>query len=127
MPNKNKSKGTYHEKWMVEWLRKQGILAKRQPLSGALGGEYRGDILLKLLGHRLVGEVKYRDLSGFPSPFSVLDKRDIAFYKRRSGTPQVVVIMSGEIFKQLMEKPNERVTELDGSGIPEEWKDIDPD
>jgi hypothetical protein len=35
--------------------------------------------------------------------------------------------MSGEIFKQLMEKPNERVTELDGSGIPEEWEDIDPD
>jgi hypothetical protein len=32
-----------------------------------------------------------------------------------------------EIFKQLMEKPNERVTELDGSGIPEEWEDIDPD
>ena len=127
MPNKNKSKGTYHEKWMVEWLGELGILAKRQPLSGALGGEYRGDILLKLLGHRLVGEVKYRDLSGFPSPFSVLDKRDIAFYKRRSGTPQVVVIMSGEIFKQLMEKPNERVTELDGSGIPEEWEDIDPD
>ena len=127
MPNKNKSKGTYHEKWMVEWLGELGIPAKRQPLSGALGGEYRGDILLKLLGHRLVGEVKYRDLSGFPSPFSVLDKRDIAFYKRRSGTPQVVVIMSGEIFKQLMEKPNERVTELDGSGIPEEWEDFDPD
>jgi len=50
-----------------------------------------------------VGEVKYRDKSNFPSPFSVLDKRDIAFYKRRTGSPQTLVIMTGEKFKQLME------------------------
>lgn len=127
MPNKNKSKGTYHEKWIVEWLTKLGIPVKRQPLSGALGGEYRGDIILKLLGHRLVGEVKYRDLSGFPSPFSVLEQRDIAFYKRRSGTPQLVVVMSGETFQQLMEKPNERITETVNLGTLEEWDDPDPD
>jgi hypothetical protein len=59
------------------------------------------------LGHELVGEVKYRDLSNFPSPFSVLDKRDIAFYKRKKGDPQVVVILSGETFIQLMENRHE--------------------
>ena len=107
MANRNKDKGTYHEKWFVNWLKEQGIKAKRQPLSGSLGGEYSGDIKLELKGHELVGEVKYRDKSNFPSPFTVLEGRDIAFYKRRTGTPQTLVIMSGEIFKQLMERTNE--------------------
>lgn len=107
MANRNKSKGTYHEKWFVKWLEEQGIKAKRQPLSGSLGGEYSGDIKLELFGLELVGEVKYRDTSNFPSPFKVLEGRDIAFYKRRRGTPQTLVIMSGETFKQLMENNNE--------------------
>ena len=59
------------------------------------------------MGHELVGVVKYRDLSNFPSPFSVLDKRDIAFYKRKKGDPQVVVILSGETFIQIMENRHE--------------------
>ena len=103
MANRNKTKGTYHEKWFVKWLTEIGIKAKRQPLSGSLGGEYSGDIKLELKGKELVGEVKYRDVSNFPSPFKVLEGRDIAFYKRRRGTPQTLVIMSGEMFEQLME------------------------
>ena len=108
MANRNKIKGTYHEKWFVDWLTKAQIKAKRQPLSGSLGGEYSGDIKLELFGQELVGEVKYRDKSNFPSPFSVLDRRDIAFYKRRTGSPQTLVIMSGDEFQKLMEKANER-------------------
>lgn len=103
MANRNKIKGTYHEKWFVDWLTKAQIKAKRQPLSGSLGGEYSGDIKLELFGQELVGEVKYRDKSNFPSPFSVLENRDIAFYKRRRGTPQTLVIMTGEQFQQLLE------------------------
>ena len=106
MANRNKNKGTYHEKWFVDWLTKAGIKAKRQPLSGSLGGEYSGDIKLELFGQELVGEVKYRDKSNFPSPFTVLDKRDIAFYKRRTGSPQTLVIMTGEQFLTLMENAN---------------------
>lgn len=107
MPNKNKRKGTFHEKWFVKWLQEIGIKAKRQPLSGSLGGEYSGDIKLELMGHELVAEVKYRDASNFPSPFSVLENRDIALYKRRRGAPQTLVIMSGEVFQKLMESHNE--------------------
>lgn len=109
MANRNKNKGTYHEKWFVNWLQSIGIKAKRQPLSGSLGGEYSGDIKLEVLGHELVAEVKYRDTSGFPSPFSVLDNRDIALYKRRRGTPQTLVIMSGDMFAQLI---GERINEV---------------
>ena len=105
MANRNKSKGTYHEKWFVDWLNKikAQIKAKRPPLSGSLGGEYSGDIKLEIKGLEMVGEVKYRDSASFPSPFKVLEGRDIAFYKRRRGTPQTLVIMSGDKFKQIME------------------------
>ena len=117
MVNRNKTKGTYHEKWFVKWLTEIGIKAKRQPLSGSLGGEYSGDIKLELKGKELVGEVKYRDVSNFPSPFKVLEGRDIAFYKRRRGTPQTLVIMSGEIFEQLMENQN-GITKQTDQGSP---------
>lgn len=119
MANKNKNKGTYHEKWFVDWLNKieAPVQAKRQPLSGSLGGEYSGDIKLTVFGQELVGEVKYRDASGFPSPFTVLTGRDIAFYKRRRGTPQTLVIMTGEIFQALMEKAN-GITDQDDKGSP---------
>ena len=121
MANRNKSKGTYHEKWFVDWLNKikTQIKAKRQPLSGSLGGEYAGDIKLEIKGLEMVGEVKYRDTASFPSPFKVLEGKDIAFYKRRRGTPQTLVIMTGETFQQLMENDNDtdRITEQDDQTV----------
>lgn len=113
MPNKNKSKGTYHEKWLVDWLIERGYTAKRQPLSGSLGGEWSGDLLVDVMGHRLVGEMKYRDASSFPSPFTVLEGRDIAFYKRRRGSPQMVVIMTADTFDLLMGEHHARSAEPD--------------
>ena len=103
MANRNKNKGTYHEKWFVEKLNEANIEAKRVPLSGSLGGEYSGDIHLYINGQKLVGEVKYRDKSNFPSPYKVLEGRDIAFYKRRTGSPQSLVIMTFEQFQKLLE------------------------
>ena len=117
MANKNKSKGSYHERKIVEWLQAIGVKATRQPLSGSLGGEYSGDIKLEIAGLELVGEVKYRDTSGFPSPFTVLDNRDMAFYKRRRGTPQTIVILDGEVFQKIMENINE-TAKPDGAGSP---------
>ena len=110
MANKNKSKGSYHERKITEWLNKKGIKAKRVPLSGSLGGEWSGDIHLTLDGRHVVGEVKYRAKSNFPSPFKVLDNRDIAFYKRRNGKPQTIVIMPDELFAQLVGESNARST-----------------
>tara|TARA_R100001509_G_scaffold143160_1_gene98777 strand:+ start:298 stop:666 length:369 start_codon:yes stop_codon:yes gene_type:complete len=121
MANRNKNKGTYHEKWFVDWLNKikTQIKAKRQPLSGSLGGEYAGDIKLEIKGLEMVGEVKYRDTASFPSPFKVLEGRDIAFYKRRRGTPQTLVIMTGETFQQLMENDHDtnRITEQNDQAV----------
>ena len=102
MANKNKSKGSYHERKLTEWLNSIGIKAKRVPLSGSLGGEWSGDIHITLDGRHLVTEVKYRDKSGFPSPFTVLDNRDLAIYKRKTGKPQTIVIMPSELFASLL-------------------------
>ena len=119
MANRNKNKGTYHEKWFVEKLNQieAKIEAKRVPLSGSLGGEYSGDIHLFIDGKKLVGEVKYRDKSNFPSPYKVLEGRDIAFYKRRTGSPQSLVIITLEQFQQLLEN---------GYGITEQNAKDDP-
>ena len=112
MANKNKSKGTYHEKWFCKWLEKIGIKNYRLPLPGALGGEWSGDIHLAMVGRKLVGEVKYRDKSNFPSPFTVLEGKDIAFYKRKAGKPQTLVIMDGELFEEIVgEYHDNRITE----------------
>ena len=46
---------------ILEWLQEIGFKAKKQPLSGQLGGEYRGDILIDIGEDQLVVEVKYRD------------------------------------------------------------------
>ena len=102
MGTSQRNKGSYHERWFVKWFTSQGFKAKRQPLSGSLGGEYSGDIILNIKGQRLVAEVKYRDKSNFPNPFNVLDKRDIALYKRKVGKPNTLVIMSGEQFVKLI-------------------------
>ena len=115
MAGKNRRKGDYHERQITKWLQEIGIKAKRQPLSGSLGGEYSGDIIVNIAGNRLVAEVKYRDKSNFPNPFSVLEGRDIAFYKRRRGTPQTLVIMSGEVFEKLMENSNANPNEINQS------------
>ena len=119
MANKNRDKGNYHERWFVNWLQELGFQAKRQPLSGALGGEYSGDIIWKLGRLELVVEVKYRDKSNFPNPFTVV--RDVAFYKRKVGTPKTLVIFDGDVFERdiapLLTK-KKRVTK---SELPEDW------
>jgi hypothetical protein len=117
MASKARAKGNYHENYFVKLFKEWAIKVKKQPLSGSLGGEYSGDIKLELKGKELVGEVKYRDVSNFPSPFKVLEGRDIAFYKRRRGTPQTLVIMSGEMFEQLMEN-QDGITEQTDQSLP---------
>tara|TARA_R110000824_G_scaffold202953_6_gene387223 strand:+ start:4479 stop:4850 length:372 start_codon:yes stop_codon:yes gene_type:complete len=98
MASKSRAKGDYHERTFVKWLQKLGFKAKRQPLSGALGGEYSGDIIWEIKGTPLVVEVKYRDKSNFPNPFTVV--RDVLFYKRREGKPKTLIIFDGDVFEE---------------------------
>ena len=123
MASKSKNKGSYHERSVLDWLTKSGIKAKKQPLSGSLGGEYSGD--LKLEHHNLIAEVKYRAGTSFPSPFTVLHNRDLAFYKRKSGDPKMIVVMTIETFLKLMES-NNGITERSDTQLPQNRQDFDP-
>lgn len=98
MATKSRRKGNYHEKKIEKTLKEMGLKVKRQPLSGSLGGEYIGDLTLDLEDGRLVIEVKYRNGSSFPSAFTTFKDRDVVIYKRRTGTPQTIIMFTEEIF-----------------------------
>tara|TARA_S200000501_G_scaffold378985_2_gene445821 strand:+ start:4932 stop:5255 length:324 start_codon:yes stop_codon:yes gene_type:complete len=100
MATKSRRKGNYHEKKIEKTLSEMGLKVKRQPLSGSLGGEYTGDLLLEIEGQRLVVEVKYRNGNSFPSAFTTFKDRDVVIYKRRTGTPQTIIMFTEEIFEK---------------------------
>jgi len=105
MASKARAKGNYHENFFVKLFKDWKIKVKKQPLSGSLGGEYSGDLIIEINGQQLVAEVKYRKSSGFPSPFTVLDNRDVALFKRGTGTnPKWVMVIPDRIVKQLFVK-----------------------
>ena len=105
MASKARSKGNYHENYFVKLFKEWGWSVKKQPLSGSLGGEYSGDIIIEINGHRLVAEVKYRKSSSFPSPFTVLENRDVALYERGTGSnPKWVMIIPDHIVEQIWSK-----------------------
>ena len=102
MTSKSKQKGAYHERFFVKLLEKWGIKVRKQPLSGALGGEYAGDLVVELADLSLITEVKYRADSGFPSPFTVLEGRDIALFKRGKGDPRWILIVPDVVLEKLV-------------------------
>lgn len=102
MPSKSKIKGNYHENWFVKLFTSWNLPVKKVPLSGSLGGEHTGDIKLVIKGVEYVVEIKYRAVDGFPNVFKVLEGKDIAMYKRKTGDPRWVVIIPDKIFKEII-------------------------
>jgi len=75
----SKSKGNRYERELVNWLQDEGIVAYRQPLSGALSREeWKGDIKIELPDDReLVLEAKYRSNgSGFKKLYDLVNLQD---------------------------------------------------
>ena len=80
MATSQRSKGSYHEKWWVKWFEEKGCEAKRQPLSGQLGGEFRGDIQIKTKDGVVIAESKYQaEGRGFSFLTKVHNERGPAF------------------------------------------------
>ena len=44
----------------------------------------------------------YRAVDGFPNVFKVLENRNIAMYKRKTGDPRWVAIIPDKIFKEII-------------------------
>lgn len=67
MGKSQRDKGARNERGVVNFWKEQGVKAARVPLSGAVGGEYAGDVDLYAFGPQdapLVGEVKARATGG---------------------------------------------------------------
>ena len=95
-------KETITKNYFVKLFKEWSIKVKKQPLSGSLGGEYSGDLIIELNGERLVVEVKYRKATSFPSPFTVLNNRNAAIYKRGNGSdPKWVLILPDYIVEKI--------------------------
>ncbi len=104
MVSKSKAKGSYHERWFLKLWNSLGIKTKKQPLSGSLGGEYKGDLTIEIDGKILFVEVKYRDKSSFPNVFNILEDRDIAVCKRKTGDPRYCVVISDRVWESTFTK-----------------------
>ena len=105
MTSKSKAKGTYHENYFVKLFKEWGLKVRKQPLSGALGGEYSGDLVITINGEDYIAEVKYRKEKGFPSPFTVLKNRDVALFKlgkSEEGSPKWVLIIPDYIVEKFI-------------------------
>jgi Holliday junction resolvase len=108
MGKAQRSKGARVERLLVNALVKEGIDAKRIPLSGACSG-FEGDISIKprqgyRVGQDYVCEVKSRkNGEGFATLERWLGKNDFLFLKRDREQP--IVVMQWDQFVRLMKSP----------------------
>jgi Holliday junction resolvase len=97
MAKKSRRKGTRIERELVLLHKAAGIPASRVPLSGAAGGDFRGD--LHILD--LVAEVKARKYGdGFKRLELWLGDHDVLFLRRDRRRP--LVLMEWETYTQMI-------------------------
>ena len=105
MASSERNKGSYHERWWVSWLTERGAEAKRQPLSGQLGGEFSGDIQIKTDTGILIAESKYQAVG---RGFSFLTKThkeqpaDIYLLKQKSGPNFICIEASNPLASKII-------------------------
>ena len=85
-----KQKGNREERRLVEVLRRLGIAAERVPMSGSVGGKYRGDINVPLIGKALCCEVKIRS-HDFTRLYDWLVERDLLIVRANHQEALVVL------------------------------------
>ena len=104
MPGKHsRNKGAAYEREIVNQLKEHGIEAERVPLSGAMKGNYGGDIKLgPVLGY--IGECK-RSKKSLSRIYKALDQDNADFLFARDDQKDTVVIVRMEtllsLFRQM--------------------------
>lgn len=94
----SKRKGYRVENELVKYLRKRGVSAKRQPLSGAIA-DFPHDIAID--NPRLIVEVKARKSgSGFKTILNWMGKADVLVMKQDYDDP--IVAMPMDVFVDLI-------------------------
>jgi hypothetical protein len=83
-------KGDRIERELVDLLQRAGIAGERVPLSGSVGGKFRGDISIPLLGIDRCCEVKARG-DGFGLLYRWLTDRDLLIVRADRREPLVII------------------------------------
>ena len=99
----SRNKGAAYEREIVNQLKEHGVLAERVPLSGAMKGNYGGDIKLgPVLGY--IGECK-RSKKSLSRIYKALEQDNADFLFARDDLKETVAIVRMEtlltLFKQL--------------------------
>lgn len=98
----SRDKGSYHERWWVKFFQAKGCEAKRQPLSGAMGGEFSSDIKIETRLGGLVAESKYQSNGrgfSFLTKTHLKQPADLYLYKQRSG-PKFIVMEADSLLAE---------------------------
>ena len=105
MASSQRNKGSYHERWWVNWFNAGGAKAERQPLSGQLGGKFSGDIKIETPNGVLIAESKYQAAG---RGFSFLTKThkeqpaDIYLLKQKSGPNFICIEIENPLAKKIV-------------------------
>lgn len=118
----SKDKGTRGERDFVSRLKKEGITARRVPLSGAMAG-YKNDIILDWLGTDEDSEVKLR-ADGFKELYKWIKPVKILFVKANRQEGLAVIRLTD--FAKLLRLANQSVPQVDSQPIPESLNDYLP-
>jgi len=95
--SRSKRKGSGYELEVVKAHQALGVDAFKTPLSGALGGRYRGDV--QVAG--LIGECKRR-AKGFTSLYSALDQQGADVMFARDDQRETLVVLPWSTWTQII-------------------------
>lgn len=94
----SRAKGGAFEREVKKALIAEGIYCEKMPLSGALGGKYRGDLCV---GDEFRAECKRRKTdAGFSTIEKWLGDYDVLFTRKNHG--KILVVMQWEHYLELM-------------------------
>lgn len=102
---KSRRKGQRFEYEVVYWLHTLGLDARRVPLSGAVGGEYAGDVRITWGGRTILAECKR--IRKFPKILrDAIQNAGVAFLREDRGDIVVVIKKSflDEMIKSIKEE-----------------------
>lgn len=94
MTNPSKAKGSGYEREIVQLHKSLGIEATKTPLSGMLGGAYRGDV--QVAG--LIAECKRRR-KGFSSLYKALDQDNADLLFVRDDNKETLIVLRKETYE----------------------------
>jgi len=119
MTHPSKQKGNRAERELVYLHNDMNVSCARVPLSGAVGGQFSGDLEIELLGK---AEVKARKSGqGFKTIERWLGDNALLFLRRNNARP--LVVMPWETYKRLWGEINEAHYHITGMTEKEEEKD----